>query len=112
MGRQTEKQFQAAVVQYAKLRGWHVRHTYDSRRSAAGEFDLRMVRGERMVVAELKVQGGRLSPAQKEELERLETFASGVNKAIHGVPWSNPTVGVGVHVWRPDDWPEIEDVLK
>ena len=38
--KETEKGFQAAVVELARLRGWLVYHTYDSRRSAKGFPDL------------------------------------------------------------------------
>ena len=40
----TEKQFMAQVVELAKLKGWLVYHTYDSRRSEPGFPDLCMVR--------------------------------------------------------------------
>lgn len=66
----TEAQLQQAVLDLAKYTGWLVYHTYDSRRSAAGFPDLVLVR-ERVVFAELKSDGGRLSRFQKRWIEAL-----------------------------------------
>ena len=60
----TEKQFQAQVVQLAKLCGWLVYHTFDSRRSAPGFPDLRMIRAGVLLAIELKVGNNRCSPQQ------------------------------------------------
>ena len=92
---QTEKQFQNAVVQYARLRDWRIYHTYDSRRSAAGFPDLTLVRGNRLVFAELKSEKGKLTEAQEAWISDLRMV-----------------LGVGAHVWRPSDWPAIEGRLK
>ena len=110
--RQTEKQFQAAVRKLAALQGWDVKCTWNSLHSPAGEPDLRMVRGQRIIYAELKTETGRLSPAQAETLAGLRRCAAGINTAIHGSVEPHPVVGFGVYVWRPGDWAEIEDVLK
>lgn len=91
---QTEKQFQAAVVEYALLQGWRVYHTFDSRHSVAGFPDLCMVRGLRLLFAELKTEKGRESKAQREWLDALGLATPEV--------W----------LWRPSDWPEIETVLR
>lgn len=107
--KQTEKAFQAAVRQYAELRGWRVMATTRSKFSPAGEPDLRMVRGARFVWAELKSDTGRLSQAQQECLADLRKFAGRMN---HALPPCSSDIGVGVYVWRPDDWPSIEAVLR
>ena len=60
----TEKQFQAQVVQIAKMKRWLVYHTWDSRRSEPGFPDLCLVR-ERVLFRELKTDTGKLSPHQK-----------------------------------------------
>lgn len=83
----------AQVVQFAKLSGWLVYHTHDSRRSPEGFPDLVLVRGPRLVVAELKSETGVLSPAQKEWISALSRTAE-------------------TYVWRPSDWPEIEETLR
>ena len=91
---QTEKEFQTVVVQYARLLGYRVYHTHDSRRSEPGFPDLVLVREGRLLVAELKRQTGRTSPAQQEWLELLRS------------------AGVDAYIWRPSDWDEITEVLK
>lgn len=56
--------------------------------------DLFMVRGPRMVIAELKSEAGRLRPDQREWLARLELTAA------------------EVYVWRPRDVAEVQEVLS
>jgi hypothetical protein len=90
-----EKQFLAVVVEAARLLGWRVYHTYDSRRSAAGFPDLVAVRGPRLVVAELKTAAGKTSADQNEWLA-----------ALAAVP------GVEVYEWRPDDWNAVAAVFQ
>jgi hypothetical protein len=60
---QNEKQFQAAVVGYARACGWYVMFTWNSRNSPFGEPDLRMIRkgDHRVVYAELKTEKGKLT---------------------------------------------------
>ena len=96
---QTETQFQKAVIEYARARGWFVYHTYDSRRSAPGFPDLVMARKGEVVFAELKSQRGRLRPEQREWLEALATETA-------------ENVSHSVYIWRPDSWPELEQVLQ
>lgn len=90
----TEKDFMAAVVQFAKLSGWLVYHPYDSRRSPAGFPDLVLVRGPWILYVELKTERGKLSKEQEGWLAVLRR------------------AGAVVRVWRPSNWPEIEEVLK
>jgi hypothetical protein len=92
---QTEKEFMGQVVALARLRGWLVYHTHDSRRSPAGFPDLVLVRPRdgRLVFAELKTDRGCLRPAQVLWLEALRQTAA------------------EVYVWRPAQWDEIERCL-
>ena len=83
------------VVQLARLCGWMVYHTHDSRGSAAGFPDLVLVRPPRLLTVELKSARGRLPPAQREWLEVLEKCRQ-----------------VEVYVWRPADWETIVERLK
>jgi len=92
---QTEKQFQAAVVELARLTGWLCFHTLDSRRSEPGFPDLVAIRPPRVLFIELKVEKGRLSRAQEHWLKLLRL-----------VPC------VEVFVWRPSDWPAVREVLR
>lgn len=89
----TERAFQAQVISMAKMLGWMVYHTHDSRRSEPGFPDLVLVR-ERIIYAELKTDKGRQSPEQLIWLSKL-------NQA-----------GAETYLWRPRDWDEIEKRLK
>lgn len=91
----TEKQFRQQVLDYARFCGWRCYFTWMPIHSPSGFPDLLMLRGERMVIAELKSQEGRLTDAQWEWLEHFRCL-----------PWAE------VFLWRPGDWPEIEAVLK
>lgn len=94
----TEKDWQQVVVDLALHRGWAVYHTFDSRRSQPGFPDLVLVRGARLVFAELKRETGQLTlPQQAWE------------KALTVVADANPTVEV--YTWRPSDWPTVQEVL-
>lgn len=88
-----EKEFLAQAVQLARLCGWLCYHTLDSRGSAGGFPDLVLVKGRRVVWAELKSESGRLSPGQESWRDRL---------LAAGQEW---------YCWRPSDWPEIGRVL-
>lgn len=84
------------VLAIARTYGWRSYHTHDSRRSAGGFPDLVLIRGPRLLVAELKSQSGRYAPGQE---EWLMAFA---------------TAGVEAYLWRPLDWLDgsIEGVLR
>lgn len=86
-----------SVVDAARLNGWLVYHTHDSRRSAEGFPDLVMLRLSRMVVAELKTPTGKVTPAQAVWLEAFRDVYDGP---------------IEVFVWRPADWPAIEKTLR
>lgn len=88
-----EKELQDLVEELARRLGWLVYHTYDSRRSAAGFPDLVMVRHGRLIFAELKRQQGRVTPKQREWLQRLEVVSQLAGGDL-----------VEVHEWRPTDW--------
>ena len=90
----SEKDFMESIVQLARNTGWMVYHPYDSRRSEPGFPDLVMTKHKRLVIAEIKTEKGKTSPAQDKWLETLRTAR-----------------GVKVKLWRPSDWPEIERTL-
>lgn len=89
-----EKQFLNQIIKLADIRGWLVYHTHDSRRSQAGFPDLVMVRGGRIIFAEIKSEKGRTSPEQKVWIKYLRTAKR-----------------KDVFLWRPSDWKEIETEL-
>lgn len=91
----TEKEFQASVLELATMLRWRTYHTLDSRGSAAGFPDLVMVRGPRLVMAELKSERGSLTEAQQAWLDELGAVRS-----------------LDTFTWKPTDWPSIEEALR
>ena len=101
--RQSEKEFSAAVVEYARLCGWRVYRTWRSDHSPAGFPDLTMTRGGKLFFAELKAERGRVSPEQQGWLEALRDV----------IPHTDyPHRWIRVFLWRPSDWPQIERELR
>ncbi len=94
ISRTSEKHFQSQVLELARLSGWRCYHTFDSRRSAPGFPDLVLVRPPVVLFAELKAEGGRVRPEQAAWL-----------RVLGACP------GVAVRLWRPGDWPEVEETL-
>lgn len=91
----TEKQFSQQVVDLAQQLGWRVYRTWTSMHSPKGFPDLTMVRGERLIFAELKSEIGKPTEAQTEWLTALMT-----------------TGKVEVYLWRPSQINEIAEVLQ
>ena len=91
----TEKDFQARVVEFATLMGWKVYHTYDSRRSNPGFPDLILVQGRSMFCLELKSEKGKVSDAQMEWIAALDDVRH-----------------VEAGVYRPHDEEDIRKALK
>lgn len=101
----TERELLDSVVELARYRRWLVHHCRPAL-SKAGRYttpiqggkgfpDLILVRGRRVVVAELKSQKGKVAPEQT-------AWLGAFDKA-----------GCDVYTWRPSDWlsGEIERVL-
>ena len=91
----TEKEFLQQVRDFAKLCSWLVYHTYDSRRSSEGFPDLVLVRGDKVIFAELKSEKGRETSAQRGWLDALEKVRT-----------------VEAYLWRPSDWDRIVEILR
>jgi hypothetical protein len=100
----TEAEFQRQVTDAAELFGWswvHFRPAQTSkgwRTPVSGPLgkgwpDLVLIRGERLIFAELKTDGAALTPEQD---------------------WVNALLAATaeVYVWRPADWPEIKRELR
>lgn len=101
----SEADFQSRIMGAAKMHGWrraHFRRAMNRRGrwetpvagDGAGFPDLVLVRGPRLIFAELKTDTGRTSPAQREWLAALGDTAA------------------EVYVWRPRDWDTILNLLK
>ena len=91
---QTEAAFQLAVMDLARALGWEPVHFRQMIGNPSGYPDLTIIRGDRVILAELKRENGTVSRRQQEWIDRMAA------------------VGTTVHVWRPSDWPEIEAALK
>jgi hypothetical protein len=91
----TEGQFQRQVLDLAHMFGWSAYHPMLSKWSERGWPDLAMVRGPRLVFAELKRENGKTTEHQDRWLGLLEA-----------VP------GVEVFLWRPSDLAAIAVVLR
>jgi hypothetical protein len=99
-----EREFQRAVIDLARLYGWRVYHTRPALtqrgrwvtpvQGDVGFPDLVLVRPPRVVFAELKRAGGRLTEAQQGWLD-----------ALHACE------GVEAYLWTPEDWHTIQRVL-
>ena len=94
----SEADFQEALVEYAEMWGWLVWHDNDSRRNDAGFPDLVMVKGGKIIFAELKRQKRyTIKPKQLEWIEALG-LAAGPN--------------VMATFWFPSDRDYAEAVLR
>lgn len=91
----SERRFQALVVTASTLLGYRVYHTHDSRRSDKGWPDLVLCRPPRLIFAELKSATGKVKKEQREWLDLLGACP-----------------GVEQYLWRPADWPLIEETLR
>ena len=89
-----ERDFQEWLRQLARMFGWRYYHTHRSDHSAAGFPDVVMVRGPRLIFAELKVGKGTLSDGQREWMEALRRVE-----------------GAETYLWYPNQRAEIEEIL-
>jgi hypothetical protein len=99
---ETEAAFQARLISYAVGRGWEWMHIGRTGKYAAngakgtlgtGWPDLTLVRGTRLIFAELKAQR---APIPGAEQQRVLLILSDAAEVYH---------------WRPSDWPMILEVL-
>lgn len=90
----TEKDFLADVRRVARLAGWETYHPWRSDHSEEGYPDLTLLKGERLVFAELKTEKGVVSPAQQRWLDLLSHVQ-----------------GVEVYLWRPRERERIDKIL-
>jgi hypothetical protein len=96
-GKVTEKELRETLVRAARNFGWRVYFTWSSMHSPAGFPDLCMVKGDRLVFAELKTEKGKVTPEQQAWLDALEACRLGAQERV--------TQGHApeVYVWRPAD---------
>lgn len=89
-----EGDLQKNVIKMARLLGWNVYHTFDSRKSEPGFPDLCMMHHElkRIIFAELKTEKGKVTEAQEAWLNQLYDVAQESNNVVQ------------VKLWRPHQW--------
>ena len=100
-----EEDFFQQILDLAHIFGWRVAHfrpartKYGWRTAVAGDGagfpDCVMIRGERIIFAELKSEKGKPSEKQQEWLDALES-----------------TRKVEVYLWRPHQIEEIAEILR
>lgn len=119
MSPREESAFQNRVMSWAELNGWLTYHPPENLLATArsgrtyrqnvkrGFFDLTFVHVamRRLVFAELKSETGRVRPDQVTWQEALHRIRAG-DIAMTG------RSSIEVYLWRPRDWPEIEEVLR
>lgn len=111
----TEKSFQRKVMQYAKLRGWSVVHFTAAQNARgrhmtpvqgdAGSPDLLLAKNGRVVLLELKGDGGRTQANQREWAQAITGHAVVAGDAYD----------MGSHRYAlvyPRHWPTIELILS
>jgi len=93
---ESEKDFSQTVFNLARMLGWlAVRFpTWRATGTTPGYPDLTMVRGNRLIFAELKGPRGKVSAVQDEWLTALAS------------------AGAETYKWWPKDWEQIKEVLQ
>ena len=100
---QSEWQFQNFVIARAINNGWSHYHAPDNKPDKNGRIqsgivkgfpDIVLVKGSKLVFAELKTETGRVSPEQKDWLAKLAS------------------TGCETYVWRPSMWKEVNEFLE
>ena len=92
----TEVQWRRTVREAASALGWRAGWTWLSIHSPSGFPDLVLVSAarKRVIWAELKTEKGKVSEKQQRWLDELRA------------------AGQEAYVWRPSDWPEVQEVLR
>lgn len=131
-GNLAERAFQEQVIGLLRVYGWRlIYHAPDNRpagrtgrpqRLAAPEGrgfpDIVAVKGARLLFAELKAKGGRVAPEQRAWVaaldavgEAVEEVRSHVARLTMGAEFAEH-VSVSAHLWTPDDWDELHDIIR
>lgn len=95
VGDESEAHFMERVRRRARLLGWDDFHVHDSIAMRRGWPDLALMRGETLVLAELKSEHGRLSLPQRDFFRKAQHLRT-----------------IEAYVWRPSDERDIWKVLE
>lgn len=119
-GEMTEAELQNLIISLADLTGWRHFHAPDNRpsgntgrvqRVTPGWPDLTLVRGTRLIFAELKTEKGRVSPEQEVWLAELAAIGQAVAFLAEQAILDGPHPSIETYVWRPSDWPAVQQLL-
>lgn len=100
---QPERHFTDRVKRYATRGGWLPYHTLRAKGSDPGFPDLVLLRVPRLVVAELKV------PPNTHPSDWQEVWLAGWRTLAL---LSGPHLSIEVFLWTPDQWSDVERVLR
>lgn len=123
-----ERDLQHWVIQIATQFGWRCWHVpapmradrkggFVGAKEAAGLPDLILIHDDppRLVFAELKGTGGKLSVEQQEFLKAARNVAVYAH-SVYAYAWQDPARDyspiIGVYAWTPDDRDLIEQILR
>lgn len=122
-----EAEWQTTVTHFAGYNGWRWFHPADNTPGASGHVqdvvagfpDLVLIRGPRLVLAELKAETGRVSVEQSRWIGAFTALGGAVRFIVDIAAGADPgtvaalpeTPSVEMYVWRPSDWPEVQRVL-
>lgn len=98
--RLTERQLQDMICDYARIHGWLIHHDRRDDLSIGGDPgfpDLVLARDGVVIFAELKTAAGQVTASQVTWFDALI---------------QNDGEPAGVHLWRPSDWPAIQELLR
>ena len=117
-----ERDFLNWIVAAAEATGWKVWHVpapmvanrkggFVGSPRAAGLPDLFLLHDDppRMVIAEVKGSGGKLSDKQQEFLRSAKMVRESAYTSREETPYASP---LGVYAWWPEDQATIETILK
>lgn len=109
----SEAHLQARALTAAEQLGWTSYHTHDSRRSAKGFPDAVLVRRERLVFAEFKVEAEQRRATLRDIATRPEWLRSrGITNEQARWLEALARTAAEVYVWRPSDWDAMLEVLR
>ena len=120
----SEHAFQRWIIETARHFGWSCWHIPAPMRYARGAFvgakegagvaDLILIHDDppRLVFAEIKREGGKLSEKQREILQAVRNVGDYISQQLNMLTAEFQPSAIGVYVWTPDDAQPIEDLLR
>jgi hypothetical protein len=127
-GELTEAAFMAQVIGLARVYGWRIYHPPAGGHGSAktggrrvdheqvpegrGFPDLLLLKGGRLIVAELKTRTGRMRQDQQEWLDAFNQMGYAIDDLYGSADTAWPRAGVVANIWRPEDWDVIRRFLS